>query len=375
MTLEERYELSCYEELVQLQENKSVWLVRHNESSILYVKKHIELYNRDIYTQLRTAKIPNVPEVVCCVEENDKLIVIEEYIHGVSLKRMLEIDGLFSENRVVGIMLQLCDIVAQLHSCQPPIIHRDIKPSNIMLSNDGIVKLIDFNAAKQFSSGRNEDTWLLGTQKFAAPEQYGFGQSDQRTDIYAIGVTMHYLLTGCFPKETVITGKINEIISRCVSLSKEERYQNVQELQRSLMRLQGSSSVPEKKQPQTTGNIFTRPLYRRKELFPVGFRSGVLWKMLVGLYGYLMIFSVCLEMTVTNEKGVSMTGYPLWANRIAALAFMLGSVLFLGNYCGIRNQFPLMNGSRFVRWSMSFIYLSAYMVLVIMLLVFLGGGG
>lgn len=372
MTLEERYELSCYEELSRLQENKSIWLVRHNESGVIYVKKHVELFNRDIYRQLKNAKISNVPEVVCCVEEQDKLIVIEEYIHGISLKRMLERDGLLSEKKTVEIMLQLCDVVAQLHSCEPLIIHRDIKPSNIMISNDGVVKLIDFNAAKQFSSGQNEDTWLMGTQKFAAPEQYGFGQSDQRTDIYAIGVTMHYLLTGCFPKETVIVGKISEIINRCVALSKEERYQTVQELQRSLKRLQG---LPEEKQIRFTGNIFTKPLYRRKELFPVGFRSGVLWKMIVGLYGYLMMFSVCLEMTVTNDQGDSLTGYPLWANRIATLLIMLGSVLFLGNYGGIRDQFPLMNASKPVRWIMSCVYVSAYFILVVMLLVFLGGGG
>lgn len=372
MTLEERYALSCYEELSQLQENKRVWLVRHNESGTLYVKKHIELYNRDIYVQLKNAHIPNVPEIVCCVEDGDKLIIIEEYIHGISLKKMLEKDGLLSEKRVVAIMLQLCDVVADLHRCVPPIIHRDIKPSNIMLSNDGVVKLIDFNAAKQFSSGQNEDTWLMGTQKFAAPEQYGFGQSDQRTDIYAIGVTMHYLLTGCFPKEIVIAGKISEIIDHCVSLSKEERYQTIQELQRNLVKLQGAPMV---ERPKAAGNIFTKSLYRRKELFPVGFRSGVFWKMAVGLYGYLMIFSVCLEMSVTNDKGESLTGYPLWANRVAALVIMLGSVMFLGNYSGIRDQFPLMNSNKLIRWLMTFVYLSAYFILVVMLLVFLGGGG
>ena len=282
--------------------------------------------------QLAKYKISNVPDVVFCGENGEELVVIEEYIHGNSLKKMMEQEGLFSEKRVIDITLQLCAIVKQLHDCVPPVIHRDIKPSNIMLSNDGVVKLIDFNAAKQFNRGQNEDTRLMGTQKFAAPEQYGFGQSDQRTDIYGIGVTMHYLLTGCFPGETVVSGKLNRIINRCVSLSKEERYQTVDELVKDLTK---GYEEPKSSTSAKKGNIFTRSLYGYKKFLPVGFRSGKIWKMLLAIYGYLFLFSVWKDMGFNDENGEPLQGTFLMGNRIAAFAIIFGTVAFLGNYGGV----------------------------------------
>lgn len=375
MTIEERYALSCYEELTKLDDAKDVWLVRHNETGILYVKKRMQLYNRAIYQRLMTCHIPNVPEVVLCVEDETGLIVVEEYIHGMTLEQQLEQDGVLSETEVAEIMIKLCDTLQLLHGSTPPVIHRDIKPSNIMISSEGTVKLIDFNAAKEFTPGQSEDTRLMGTRKFAAPEQYGFGQSDQRTDIYALGVTMHYLLTKHFPESNLYHGFLLPVIEKCMNIDKERRYPDVLTLKSAISDAgKGTTgqSVREAS-PEMKDTWFMRPLYGYKEWFPVGFRSGVLWKMLLSVSGYL--FAVWLSCTaiIKNADGVVLTGYPLAVNRVAMFLILLGTIFFLGNYCDIRYRLPLMKRNKLLHWILAAVYLILYYAFIIVLLIIFGG--
>lgn len=378
MTLEERYQLSCYEDLVKLQDSKNIWLVMHYEEGNIYIKKSIELYNKAIYLRLMKERFSNIPEVILCVEEEGKLIVIEEYIHGATLKKIFEKQGILSQQRVIQIMISLCQTVEKLHESNPPIIHRDIKPSNIMLSNDGIVKLIDFNAAKEFNHNQNEDTRLMGTQKFAAPEQYGFGQSDQRTDIYAMGVTMNYLLTGKFPQEELYSGIIGKIIQICISLDKDKRYQKIADLKADLILAEQSIQGKEhkivaqvKSEKKRNTNIFTKQLYKSKAVFPVGFRTGVLWKMLIAIYGYLLIFWISINMVVTGSDGGPVTGIILWVNRFAMFVMAMGTVFFLGNYCEIQSQFPYMKKNKILRWGLGIVYLFIFYMLIFIVLAFL----
>ena len=136
------------------------------------------------------------------------------------------------EDEAVSMIIQLCRILKQLHRCRSPIIHRDLKPANIMISSDGVVKLIDFNAAKEYRMGQMEDTCLMGTREYAAPEQYGFGQSDARTDIYALGVILNRLLTGDFPKNKLYEGRLKPVIQTCIQMDADARYQSVELLER-----------------------------------------------------------------------------------------------------------------------------------------------
>lgn len=378
MTLEERYQLSCYEDLVKLQDSKNIWLVMHYEEGNIYIKKSIELYNKAIYLRLMKERFSNIPEVILCVEEEGKLIVIEEYIHGATLKKIFEKQGILSQQRVIQIMISLCQTVEKLHGSNPPIIHRDIKPSNIMLSNDGVVKLIDFNAAKEFNHNQNEDTRLMGTQKFAAPEQYGFGQSDQRTDIYAMGVTMNYLLTGKFPQEELYSGSIGKIIKICISLEKNDRYQRIADLKADLILAEqstqgkaGKSMAQVESEEKRNTNIFTKQLYKKQAVFPVGFRTGVLWKMLIAIYGYLLIFWLSINMVVTSSDGGPVTGVILWVNRLAVFVMAMGTVFFLGNYCEIQSQFPYMKKNKILRWGLGIVYLFIFYMLIFIVLAFL----
>lgn len=375
MTLEERYELSCYETLSKLQEKKDVWLVRHNEDGRLYIKKILEIYDRDIYCRLMEMQPVNIPKIVMCVEDESRLIVIEEFIHGNSLQEQLEGNGVFSEEAVLELMMQLCDIIRPLHNSVPPMIHRDIKPANIMISNDGVMKLVDFNAAKEYKWGRNEDTRLMGTKHFAAPEQYGFGQSDQRTDIYAMGVTMYYLLTGEFLDGDLTEKPMGTIIEKCICLEKQNRYQRVDELQADLVHAwkaikEGGS---EKSAAKEQGPVSRHGLYKPCRYLPVGFRSGTLWKMILAFHGYAFSIYLSITLETTDNNGHFLSGYPLWVNRIALLLIFLGTIFFAGNYLDIQKQLPGMRKNKYLTWILTCVYIAVYFILVAIMVTILGG--
>lgn len=376
MTIEERYELSCYQELTKLDDSKNIWLVRHNESGMIYIKKELQWFNRDIYRRLQNADLPNIPKIKLCICEESVLTVIEEYIHGMTLEQFMEQNGIFSEEKAVNIALAICDILEPLHTSQPPIVHRDIKPSNIMISNDGIIKLIDFNAAKEFNLTHSEDTRLMGTKKFAAPEQYGFGQSDPRTDIYALGVTIYYLLTKNYPDSGGYYGKLNPIIQKCIHLDKTERYQDIGQLRKELIAFahqNSSTEMPSSSKNHVKHNLFTKQLYPCHEKLPVGFRTGTNWKIITATPGYLLIFWLCSTLTVTGSKGIPLSGFPLFVNRLGSFLMLMGTIFFIGNYCHIRNRLPLINRSRLLHLVFSIIYLLIYYILILSLVTLLGG--
>lgn len=134
-----------------------------------------------------------IPRIIEYLEEDNRLILIEEYISGCSLQDMID-DGKLSLTDIFCYMLELCNILEILHAHSPAIIHRDIKPSNIIITNYNKAVLLDFNAAKYYSE-QEKDTMLLGTQGYAAPEQYGFGASSPQTDIYSLGILLKEMTT------------------------------------------------------------------------------------------------------------------------------------------------------------------------------------
>lgn len=372
MTIQEEYELSCYEELAKIKDNKSIYLVRHIESGRICIKKRIDVYNESVYLKLKDMKLGGTPQIHFCAEQDGKLVVIEDYIQGRNLQEIYETEGTFSEMQVAGIVQTLCDILQKLHQCMPPIIHRDIKPSNIMLSDDGVLKLIDFNAAKEFAEGKTEDTRFIGTQDFAAPEQYGFGQSDARTDIYAIGVSMNYLLTGTVPREKLYQGALGEIIQRCTRLDAANRYQSIDELKEAL--INSSTAAPWKKEEKREAAAEGKRiggLYKRRAYLPVGFRSGTIWKMLTAVFGYWLLLYCCMDMTFTDKEGQELAGRALWVNRWGALILLLGYLYYIANYLNLRSRATSAAKSKKSRFLLNLLYLFLYSMLVAMIIVFL----
>ena len=167
---------------------------------------------------------------------NDKMLcIIREYIEGEPLNvharnRQLSIAEIVSYSK------NLCDILEILHTHQPPIVHRDIKPENVIVKPDGSITLIDFDIARSFKEGAGTDTVFFGTKGYAPPEQYGFGQTDNRTDIYAFGVLLRWMVTGSTKdnKNITIDETLQTIINRCTALSPEERYSNIGQVRQAL---------------------------------------------------------------------------------------------------------------------------------------------
>ena len=236
MTLEEESRLSFYRELTVLDEKKNIVLVQDIRNSELCVKKTLDIYSRDVYEQLASVRIEGVPAVKECVADDGKLIVVEEYVQGRSLKQVL---------------VQLVDILVRLHQLEPAIVHRDIKPSNIIIEKNGHVNLIDFNAARHVNADKNEDTRMLGTVYFAAPEQFGFGQSDERTDIYGLGATINYIMTGDKPGAGIAECIFSDILKKCLMVDAKDRYQSAEELRGVLDMLNYSIVQDNRKKAET----------------------------------------------------------------------------------------------------------------------------
>ena len=144
------------------------------------------------YKKLKEHPQPIAPKVIYCSESDGETLIVEEYVQGESLLERLEQGRNLTEKEAEHILLQLCDGLQYLH--EQGIIHRDIKPSNLILQNGGIIRLIDFDAARTVKEDKSEDTRFLGTKGYAPPEQFGYGQTDERSDIYSVGITMQKML-------------------------------------------------------------------------------------------------------------------------------------------------------------------------------------
>lgn len=183
---------------------------------------------------------PALPRIVDIIDNGITIYVVMDYIEGESLDKILEANGPQPEEKVIGWAKQLCDVLGYLHSQKPPIIYRDMKPANVMLKPEGNVKIIDFGIAREYKEQSLADTTVLGTKGYAPPEQYS-GQTDQRSDIYALGMTMHHLLTGVDPRggeryvpvkqwDPYLSDGIEAIIDKCVQPAAENRYQSCSDL-------------------------------------------------------------------------------------------------------------------------------------------------
>lgn len=368
MTLEEESRLSFYRELTVLDEKKNIVLVQDIRNSELCVKKTLDIYLRDVYEQLASVIIEGVPAVKECVADDGKLIVVEEYVQGRSLKQVLDEQGLLNEEQAYDIAVQLADILVRLHQLEPAIVHRDIKPSNIIIEKNGHVNLIDFNAARHVNADKNEDTRMLGTVYFAAPEQFGFGQSDERTDIYGLGATINYIMTGDKPGAGIAECRFSDILKKCLMVDAKDRYQSAEELRGVLDMLNYSIVQDNRKKAETAfgkdNTISVVRTYRnirdiivkmyrkyqkrnydidtswRRYLLP-GFRRLNVVYCLIALVWYAVIVWMTITFAVTDSKtGIPVTGGELTMYKIAVFVLLFGMTMWFGNYLNIRRKLP-----------------------------------
>ncbi len=235
-------------------------LIGKGGMSAVYLAEHKRLHTRwavkEVYKQqsarfdflaesniLKRLQHPMLPRIVDIFEDEQRIFIVEDFVEGITLEQLLQKQRRVDEAQGLQWFRDLCGVLRYLHTQQPnPIIYRDMKPSNVMLQPDGSLKLIDFGIAREYKQESNADTTYIGTKGYAAPEQFGKAQTDARTDIYALGVTMYHLLTGKSPYEPPyqfvpvrqlmpeLSHGIEFILNKCVQPEPADRYQSVEQL-------------------------------------------------------------------------------------------------------------------------------------------------
>jgi tRNA A-37 threonylcarbamoyl transferase component Bud32 len=202
---------------------------------------------------LRRLDNPRVVRLLEFFVEDHRGYLVLELIDGYSLKKVVDDDGRMTETRVKELALQMCEILAYLHSLTPPVVHRDFTPDNLILGKDGILKLVDFNVAQQSDS--TSTGTVVGKHSYISPEQFR-GKPNPQSDIYAMGATLYYLLLGEDPMPITcshpvrlrpeISPEMDAIIARATMLDTSKRYQNIAELKADLL---NSAKISEHSKP------------------------------------------------------------------------------------------------------------------------------
>lgn len=351
---------SRYIELLELSNSKknSVYLVRSQLDEGIYIKKELKNYNLDVYNQI--IKIENIymAKIYEMFKCDDSLIVIEEFINGKTLQRILDDNGSLDEDIAIGYIINLCSILDILHNQTPSVIHRDIKPSNIIIDNSGVLKLIDFDVSRVYKEESNMDTHILGTKGYASPEQFGFEQTDCRSDIYSVGVLINVLTTGKHIKEKLNEGKLKDIIEKCTSLSPDSRYSSVKELQMDLSKILSEKekneniklnlkkdNVIEKKGTKTLNDKKgTKIKYKKNKFFSIigeipGYRKKNIISIIIATLWYsFLIFGL----TANFEKG----NIKLILEDIFFVSLLMLMTLLNCNFKGIIGVLPITRSSK-----------------------------
>lgn len=203
----------------------TVSVVRHKKSGTRYVFRRYS-GSGEVYRRLLPVLCPHLPQIMEAAEQDGQTAVLEEYVQGDTLAELL-MGARLTEREARQVTMQLCQALHVLHSMGA--VHRDVKPENVILRGSNAV-LIDFDAARIYKDESESDTQVLGTTGFAAPEQYGIFQSDERADIFSLGVLLNIMLTGKHPSREMAAGKMGRIVRKCTMTAPEQRYQSARAL-------------------------------------------------------------------------------------------------------------------------------------------------
>lgn len=265
-----------YKILNQREHNQ--YLVLNEVTNVVCILKVLTVFDEFVYKYLEENKNKFTPTIYDLQRDDDKLYVFEEFIQGDTLADYL-LKNDISDGQKLNILLQICEALTFLHGAPRPIIHRDLKPTNIMITSGEQIKLIDYDASRSYKVGKEEDTVFVGTQKYAAPEQYGFAQSDARTDVFAMGKIIKEL----FPNDK----NMLKISDKACQIDANLRYQSAKELSRALK--SGSA------EPGFWNRLFRLP----------GFRTKTWWKMILGsIYYFMALFLITFLSLNSHDWGI-----------------------------------------------------------------------
>ncbi len=308
--------------------NNLVYLVENRIDGSECVIKVLTHFDESIYRTIKSHPVDGVPKVYevdrGSLHDGDVLIVVEEYIRGVRLTELVEQKAM-DEESLIAALLEMTNILDKLHGMHPPIIHRDIKPDNVLLAEDGYICLVDFNISRQFKGNVPRDTVIMGTEGFASPEQFGFGESDARTDIYGLGATARYVAA----RMDSVSEELASVIERCVKLDPEDRFANVQELRSALLTIGRRTSS---KVTTTTGESREKK-NNNGSFLPPGFRTGTPSHIITAILGYALIIYLSVTYQIPGHRYTpEQLEQILPIYRVVTFFILIGWVLFTFNY-------------------------------------------
>lgn len=233
------------ESCLKQREHICTMLVSHTNTGKKYVLKiadkkrgRVLKCERDILQELYQKGIYVFPRSECLIEEKDMLYYMREYIAGESLLSIVKRKGCMPERVLVETGIKLCALLEILHRQNPPVIYRDIKPENIIYKGNGDFTFIDFETVRKYSRKKEQDTFIMGSRPTAAPEQFGYSQTDPRTDIYGLGMTLLFLISGNYERKDLKTiqmsARLKRIIRKATEFNPNKRYPAVEEFRKDL---------------------------------------------------------------------------------------------------------------------------------------------
>lgn len=220
----------CYKEIEPLTDKTNgPILVRKKDTKEFFVKKCYPLYLEEHLLTLQKIKHAHLPKIQELIVQEGKLWLYEEFVQGKTLTEVIQTSERLETNQIITIAMSILEALGALH--KKGLVHRDVKPGNIMMTNEGNVKLIDFDAVRAVDGGKENDTVQLGTMGFASPEQFGFAESDERSDLYSLGVVMNICSVQEYPKKYLTEDHaLRGIIRKATKLEPAERYQSALEM-------------------------------------------------------------------------------------------------------------------------------------------------
>ena len=322
-------------------EKTAMKLVRNEEGNTLLCKR-IDSSLLPIYRKLINVDHENIVTVYGITKDEYGILVVMEYFPSKTLEEKMLENGIFSIRDMKSVILQIAKGVSTIHDIG--IVHRDLSANNILIDKSGRVKITDFGIARMYDKDKNADTRILGTHGYAAPEQFGFIQTDRKADVYAIGVLMNVMLSGKMPNEKLYKGdpKLMDIIQRCTSMKPADRYE-VEEIVDLLGYKISNISI----------------LKRRIIKSIPGFRSGNKVKMTLATIEYLYMIYIYLVFGMSGILKKQMFG-------IVSFLGFLGATLGLGYFVGSFSKVAYkLNADKGIR---KFFLILVYIVIVYVIL-------
>lgn len=343
---EECYRVAAVYRRGTLETTEQVFFVGRNGSELgPFVRKSLSkeaglggAYETLFSAQRHGARLPHLPRIIECYRHDDKLVVVMEHVQGETLEQVVA-QAPDAEKRLElarGVFPDLCDAVSELHEkLSPAVIHRDLKPSNVMVAQ-GNVTLIDLGIARTFKEGGEQDTTHFGTRAYAPPEQFGFGQTDARSDVYALGMLLFFCLTGRDPtaeaRERGFAGaglseRVRSVIVAATQLDPAGRPATVRELKGLVLRALDGEAAGERARTQMqakpeaeSGPTASAPLPSLASwLSRVPGWVGFVWNVCAVL-AEILILASCVRAFQLALEGPS--DLPVWYNAVVLLVFV-----------------------------------------------------